>query len=294
MVKWSMLLVVSVAGGMFFSNQVTGQVLLSGTRYTENFDSIGEGLPAGWSVWTEATDSSLGAAAVFDTNTTSWGATTGEFRNCASVTNNSGVLATNAGSSTQRGFTNRVLAVRQGSSFGDPGAAFVFQIANTTGFSNLRFGVDFMMLDDEGRETAWTVEYGVGAVPGAFTVLGTYTNSGAPGTIERPIYALGSDADDQPDVVTIRVATLDGSAGGGSRDTFGLDNVVLTFDGAAAATIPLDVVRIGNDVVLSWSDPAFVLQASPEAAGVYTNVPGAASPYTNAMSGDQMFFRLVK
>jgi len=31
----------------------------------------------------------------------------------------------------------------------------------------------------------------------------------------------------------------------------------------------------------------------PAVTGVYTNVPGAASPYTNAITGSQEFFRLM-
>lgn len=294
MEKRVLLFVVAVAGGMFFAYQASSQILLSGAAYAQNFDSIGEGLPAGWSVWTDASDTSMGTAAVPETNTTSWGDTAGEFRNCASVTNNSGLLATNASSATQHTFTNRVLAVRQGSSFGDPGAAFVLQIANTMGFSNLQFSVDFMMLDDESRETAWTVDYGLGIAPETFTVLGTRTNSGAPGTISRPTYLLGSDADDQPEVVTIRVAALDPSTGTGSRDTSGLDNFLLSFGGAAAVSARLDFEHVGDALVLRWGDPSFSLQTVSGFSGTYTNVSGATSPYTNVMNGAQQFFRLAR
>ncbi len=56
--------------------------------------------------------------------------------------------------------------------------------------------------------------------------------------------------------------------------------------------IPLDVQLLNNAVVLSWADPAFHLQAAPGPSGVYTNIPGATSPYTNLFTGAQMFFRL--
>jgi hypothetical protein len=46
-------------------------------------------------------------------------------------------------------------------------------------------------------------------------------------------------------------------------------------------------------IILHWSNPAFALQAAPQVASTYTNIPGATSPYTNVMSGPQMFFRLV-
>jgi uncharacterized repeat protein (TIGR03803 family) len=67
-------------------------------------------------------------------------------------------------------------------------------------------------------------------------------------------------------------------------------------DGAVFALslgpIPLNIQSISNAVVLSWGNPAFSLQAAPAATGVYTNVPDAASPYTNAITSSQMFFRL--
>lgn len=57
--------------------------------------------------------------------------------------------------------------------------------------------------------------------------------------------------------------------------------------------IPLNIQQVGPDVVLSWTDPAFRLQAAPEVAGVYTNVPGATSPYSTGISGGARFFRLI-
>ena len=46
-------------------------------------------------------------------------------------------------------------------------------------------------------------------------------------------------------------------------------------------------------MVLAWSDPTFSLQASTNAAGIYTNVVGATSPYTNNVAGSALFFRLI-
>jgi hypothetical protein len=45
-------------------------------------------------------------------------------------------------------------------------------------------------------------------------------------------------------------------------------------------------------VILSWSNPAFALQAALAVTGTYTNVPGATNPYTNAVTGLRQFFRL--
>lgn len=58
--------------------------------------------------------------------------------------------------------------------------------------------------------------------------------------------------------------------------------------------IPLNIQPSsgGNAVVLTWGNPAFSLQAAPTVTGTYINVPGAASSYTNVISGSQQFFRL--
>jgi len=54
----------------------------------------------------------------------------------------------------------------------------------------------------------------------------------------------------------------------------------------------LNIVLQGGQVTLSWSNAAFALQGATNVAGVYTNVANAASPYTNAITGTQRFFRL--
>jgi hypothetical protein len=125
----------------------SGQVTLSGTNYTQNFNAISNGLPLGWSVRTNATATSLGTAAPFNATNVSWGTATGQFANGAGTTNNSSVAAAGNESSTQQSaFTNRCPCIRQTASFGDPGAAFVFQIANTIGFNNLTFSLDLNLL----------------------------------------------------------------------------------------------------------------------------------------------------
>jgi uncharacterized repeat protein (TIGR03803 family) len=56
--------------------------------------------------------------------------------------------------------------------------------------------------------------------------------------------------------------------------------------------IPLNIQVNDAAVVLSWTNQAFSLWAAPTCSGVYTNVAGATSPYTNSFSGPQQFFRL--
>lgn len=52
----------------------------------------------------------------------------------------------------------------------------------------------------------------------------------------------------------------------------------------------LSMAKSGNQVVLTW--PRGTLQQSSSVTGTYTNVVGAASPYTNDISGPQSFFRI--
>jgi hypothetical protein len=51
-------------------------------------------------------------------------------------------------------------------------------------------------------------------------------------------------------------------------------------------------LKNGN-VILTWTNSAYVLQSSPTIAGPFTNVPSATSPYTNTFTGMQRFFRVV-
>jgi hypothetical protein len=51
--------------------------------------------------------------------------------------------------------------------------------------------------------------------------------------------------------------------------------------------------RVGNQIVLSWTNAAFVLQSGPAVTGPFFTI-GASSPYTNTVSGSQRFFRLTK
>ena len=49
----------------------------------------------------------------------------------------------------------------------------------------------------------------------------------------------------------------------------------------------------GSRLVLSWTNAGFSLQTAPAVTGPFTNLPGATSPYTNALSAPQRFFRLI-
>ena len=60
------------------------------------------------------------------------------------------------------------------------------------------------------------------------------------------------------------------------------------------ATPPLNVQIVGNNVVVTWAQPgtgSAKLQSSTTVNGAYTDVLGATSPYTNAISGAPKYFR---
>ncbi len=286
--------VIGLATGLVVS--AAAEVTLTGTNYTQNFNTISNGLPPGWSVRTNATATSLGTPAGFNTNAVSWGTQTGQFGNAAATISNSGTNFNGAESTTIQGkCTDRSLAIRQTAAFGDPGAAFVFQIANTTGFSNLVFSVDLNMLSVQTHSTVWTVDYAVGDSPASFTLLGTNADPGIFGTTNQT-YSLGADANDQSQNVWIRITALSASTGtSGSRDTFGMDNFVLNYAAATASAtaIPLLIQTDGTHAVLTWNDSTFTLQAAPTATGLFTNVSGAFSPFTNAIDSPARFYRLI-
>ena len=54
----------------------------------------------------------------------------------------------------------------------------------------------------------------------------------------------------------------------------------------------LNIQLISSAAVLTWTNSNFTLQTAPVVTGSYTNIPGANSPYTNAIIGSQKFFRL--
>ncbi len=198
------------------------QVSISGTSHSETFNSIGGGLPAGWTVRTGATASSLGTVATLNTAPVSWGTTTGQFANMAASTD----LGASSTSGEQAASANRALGIRQ-TTFGDPGAAMVVNL-NTTGFTISQLSFDLMMLSVQTRSTTWTIDYGLGVSPTSFTSLTTWAD---PGTFGRtPVSITGSSlaALSNQSSVWIRLVALGATTGSGSRDSIGLDNFSLT------------------------------------------------------------------
>lgn len=240
------------------------QLTLTGNSYSQNFNSVGSGLPVGWSVRISSSNASFGLAATFGSAPTNWAFGSGSFNNVASVTNDLGVISTGSETATvQAAYTNRQIGIKQSGTAGyDPGAGLVFQIQNTAGYSNLQFSVDFTMLNNQTRETVWTVDYGIGASPTVYTVLGTYTNTGSFAATARPTYNLGSDANNQSDIVTIRIAALAPTTSTGSRDMFGVDNFYLTYAGSAIVLPPTITTQPASRVNLTNTTAMFKVVAS--------------------------------
>jgi hypothetical protein len=292
----------------WFVVSAEAQLTLTGTNYTQNFNAIGKGLPPGWSVRTNATANSLELPAIFPLAAKSWADTTGEFGNCAALTNNLGVPATGTESSAiQLTFTNRLLAVRQTQSFGDPGAAFVFQITNTLGCSNLTFSLDFDLLKSNGYSTTWTIAYAVSNAPASFSPLGTYNDPGSIGTTNRS-FTLGTDANNQTNNLWIRIIALSASTGSGSRDTFGIDNFSLSWTANNLAVVTPAITAIvvnGGNVQVDFTGGAsdapssFLLLSSAQTGGTYADTGAIITSPSSGLfraacvvNGPQQFYRI--
>ncbi|HEY9659313.1 MAG TPA: hypothetical protein V6C65_12730, partial [Allocoleopsis sp.] len=206
------------------------QVTLSGTSYSENFDAISAGLPAGFTVRTGANASSLGTAQALTTAATAWNNTTGAFKNVASA---NGLVSTST-SAEQNASSDRALGLRQTGTVGDPGGAFTFQIANTAGLSNFQLSFKLQSLDVASpRTTVWVVQYGVGTSPASFTTVAsspvTLSTGNLTFTNNSVFVNFGAALDNQGQNVWIRIVTLAASTGSGNRPTSAIDDFSLTY-----------------------------------------------------------------
>ena len=215
---------------------VTGSGINLGTTnpYTIHFDNIGTALPTGVTVVTGASATNAGTAGNFISSpqTSLWSRTGAGFKNYASATG----LHMGSDSAAQVNATNRALGIRQTSSTGDPGAAFVFQLNNTTGKSNLKLDFLLQSLDTSAavtRTTTWAVDYAVGDAPTAFTAAtatGTLTTgnkvfSSTPISVSFP-----AALNNQPGKVWIRIVTLTPTSGSNNRPSTAIDDVKFSWN----------------------------------------------------------------
>ncbi|RYD98076.1 MAG: T9SS type A sorting domain-containing protein [Sphingobacteriales bacterium] len=244
-----------------FSLSADAQLSLTGTSYTQNFNAIASGLPTGWKVRTGATATALGtdvtsAAILTPGATTLWNATGGGFKNFASGT----PFVTYASGTTvlQGTETNRALGVRQVSAT-DMGVAFVLELANTANLGNFDMSFNLQSLDSTSTRTAtWVVDYGVGANPTAFTpatTTGTMTTGGNTFTKNTINVDFGTALNNQSGPVYIRIVILTATVGQQNRPSTAIDDVSLTWTGAATATniLATNYTPVGNNVPLATS-----------------------------------------
>jgi len=108
-----------------------------------------------------------------------------------------------------------------------------------------------------------------------FTALNTNTSTNTDGAVPRGSILLSGD-------ILFGTANTGGNSDGGTLFGFYLPP-------------PLTITRSAAGVVLSWpaNSAGFVLQSAPTATGIYSNIPGASSPYTNPITASPQFFRLT-
>lgn len=220
-----------------------GVITLTTSGQTLDFNAIGtSGLPAGVYVKQDASSSFVGnEATVYNGNfsgKTAWNQTSLGFKNFASATG----LASNSTTTAQDASPNRALGVRQtgtATAGGDPGAAFAFQLNNTTGKTNLKLEFLLQSLDastGSGRTTTWRVDYGIGDDPTVFTTIttapasittawGTGTFASTPVTVN-----FGAALNNINQKVWIRIVTLTTTTGGGNRPSTGIDDVKFSWN----------------------------------------------------------------
>jgi hypothetical protein len=218
-----------------------GSISLGTSPLVFNFDNIGtSGLAPGIYVKQDATSLDLGnEATVFNGNfntPTAWNQTSLGFKNFASATG----LTSTASSTTQNASTNRALGTRQTGTVGtggDPGFAFAFLLANTTGKSNLQLQFKLQSLDAPatvGRTTTWKVDYGIGQSPTAFSTITTSPTSltSVNGAFSNTTVTVnfGSALNNITQPIWIRIVTLSGTSGGGNRASTAIDDVTFTWN----------------------------------------------------------------
>jgi hypothetical protein len=232
------------------------QVNLTTSPYTENFDNLGSaGIPTGFTVKKLATPIFLGTDTILNPGVTPpWRGVGRGYKNFASSTQ---VTDPGADSTTQAASTNRALGVRQTSAFADSGAAFVFQIANTTGKENFKLNFLLQSLDTSSpRTTTWIVDYGIGANPTTFTPVSTspaVLTTGNKLFLNTAVTAdFGTALNNISDIVWVRVVTVKRSIGSGNRPSTAIDDWSLTWNSTASST---------NDLI-SGNNPVSVFSSS--------------------------------
>lgn len=240
------------SGAMFVANaQTPGMLSLSGSSYTQNFNSLSSGLPTGWHVFNAGTATSLGV--IYDTSskltltpvgtTTAWKNTAGGYKNYASANNATSWSPLSNDTASQTAATDRALGVRQvgntSSTFpgSDSGATFALLINNTTGLTNFSMTFKLQSLDSSStRTTTWRVDYGVGLIPTTFTTAsttGTVTTGGNTYSNNLVSVNFSTGLNNISGPVWIRIWAATPTTGTGNRASSSIDDVTLNWTGTA-------------------------------------------------------------
>ncbi|MCC6149073.1 MAG: IPT/TIG domain-containing protein [Planctomycetes bacterium] len=257
------------------------QIVLSGTSYSQNFNSLGSGLPTGITCRTPISATDNGYSIVPSPTPKEWhnASLQGNFYNFASATGMTG----SEDVATQNAALNRSLGIRQSGSYGDASSnpptppCFLFTISSTPGFTGFAMSLDLMMLSVQPRSTTWTIEYRIGTT-GTFTVIGTYNDPGAFGTTPFS-YNFGSALDNVNGTIELRVAALNSSTGTGTRDSFGIDNFSLTW--SVAATPPPTITGIAPNTGPAAGGTSVTITGT-NLSGASVTIGGAAATGVSA------------
>ncbi len=278
------------------------QVALGSGTYVQTFDALAGGLPNGWAAYTGATATALGTAATVNLTAVSWSSTTGQWQNSASATG----LNSSDSTAVQAASTNRALAIRQTGGVGDPGASANFYFS-TIGQQITAISFKAQMLSVQARSTVWSLQYGLGAAPAAWTTLATYSDPGAFGSTTVVASGFGTALDNQPNV-WLRVVALAGSTGSGSRDTFGIDDFTIVASATSSATPPSITTSPSSQTVTEGDTVHFAVVAGGDAplsyqwrkdtsplsnSGSVTGATSANLTLTGVMPGDSGSYDVV-
>nr|MBA2746397.1 nuclease [Flavisolibacter sp.] len=176
---------------------------------------------------------STGSGGSFSNAKAAWNFTSAGFRNFASATG----LSSAATIAAQDASANRALGVRQTGTLeigGDPGAAFIFLLENTTGRNNLKIDFNLQSLDaGSARVTTWSVDYALGDNPASFTATtatGSLTTGGSTWSNQVVSVNLPAALNNQNQKVWVRIVALTPTTGGGSRASTAIDDVKFSWN----------------------------------------------------------------
>jgi hypothetical protein len=257
--------------------------LTEASPYTQNFDNIGSGMPAGWECYKAATFVSLGTPDVFN-SAPSHGVffdtinCPGEVfkhgaKNCASAA----IVSPSATCAQQQTITNRALGIRQGGTTHpgyDPGSAFVLHLANTSGKSGFTLSFKLQSLDTRStKRTTWIVDYGFGSIPPLFIkapATGYLVTGGKIFSDTVVTVNFGAALDNQNQDVWMRIVTLNRSSGGaGYRTTTAIDDFILSYSNTNSIPGFSSISPIGFSVLGDPKADQITFACSVEQGGNY-------------------------